>query len=56
MYPNCLVLNGVTKIGEHAVASGGFGEIWRGLIGDQPVCLKVIRIYGDSDVQKLLKV
>ncbi|THU88759.1 kinase-like protein, partial [Dendrothele bispora CBS 962.96] len=55
LYPTCLVLNGVNKIGEHPVSSGGFGEIWKGSIGEQLACLKVVRVYGDSDVQKLLK-
>jgi len=56
LYPNCLVLNDVKKVGDHPVAAGGFGEIWKGLIGGQIACLKVVKIYGDSDVQKLLKV
>ncbi|KAK7437402.1 Rho guanine nucleotide exchange factor [Stygiomarasmius scandens] len=55
LYPTCLVLDNVVKLGEHPVASGGFGEIWKGLIGDELACLKVVRIYGESDVQKLLK-
>ncbi|KAK7437373.1 Rho guanine nucleotide exchange factor [Stygiomarasmius scandens] len=55
LYPNCLVLDNVTKIGEHPVAAGGFGEIWRGLIGGQMACLKVVKVYSNSDVQKLLK-
>ncbi|THU76645.1 hypothetical protein K435DRAFT_704397, partial [Dendrothele bispora CBS 962.96] len=55
LYPNCLALENVTKVGNHPVAAGGFGEIWKGLIGEQIACLKVIKIYGDSDVQKLLK-
>jgi len=56
LYPNCLVLDNVTKIGEHPVAAGGFGEIWRGLIGGQMACLKVVKVYSNSDVQKLLRV
>ncbi|KAK7437405.1 hypothetical protein VKT23_018650 [Stygiomarasmius scandens] len=55
LYPTCLILDNVTKIGEHPVASGGFGEIWRGRVGDHLACLKIVRIYGESDVQKLLK-
>ncbi|THU85509.1 kinase-like protein [Dendrothele bispora CBS 962.96] len=55
LYPNCLALDNVTKVGDHPVAAGGFGEIWKGLIGGQMACLKVVKIYGDSDVQKLLK-
>ncbi|THU78618.1 kinase-like protein, partial [Dendrothele bispora CBS 962.96] len=55
LYPNCLALDDVTKVGDHPVAAGGFGEIWKGLIGGRIVCLKVVKIYGNSDVQKLLK-
>ncbi|THU88736.1 kinase-like protein [Dendrothele bispora CBS 962.96] len=57
LYPDSLALDAynVTKVGNHPVAAGGFGDIWKGLIGEQMVCLKVARICGDSDVQKLLK-
>ncbi|THU85506.1 hypothetical protein K435DRAFT_387949 [Dendrothele bispora CBS 962.96] len=54
LYPNCLALDNVTKVGDHPVAAGGFGEIWKGLIEGQMACLKVVKIYGGSDVQKLL--
>ena len=56
LYPNCLVLNNVTKVGNHPVAAGGFGEIWQGVIVNQMACLKVVKIYGDSDIYQLLKV
>jgi len=56
LYPNCLVLNNVTKVGDHPVAAGGFGEVWQGVVGDRMICLKVVKIYGDSDIRQLLKV
>ncbi|THU99670.1 kinase-like protein, partial [Dendrothele bispora CBS 962.96] len=55
LYPNCLMLDNVTKIGDHPAAAGGFGEVWKGSIGGQTACLKVVKIYDDSDVKKLLK-
>ncbi|KAK7437358.1 Rho guanine nucleotide exchange factor [Stygiomarasmius scandens] len=55
LYPICLVLNNVRRVGDHPVAAGGFGEIWQGVIGDQIACLKVVKIYGDSDIRELLK-
>ncbi|KAF5353073.1 hypothetical protein D9758_008752 [Tetrapyrgos nigripes] len=55
LYPSCLALNNVQKIGDHPVTAGGFGEIWKGLLGGEVSCLKVVKIYGDSEVQKLMK-
>ncbi|KAF5313814.1 hypothetical protein D9758_018714 [Tetrapyrgos nigripes] len=55
LYPSCLTLNNVQKIGDHPVTAGGFGEIWKGLLGGEVSCLKVVKIYGDSEVQKLMK-
>jgi hypothetical protein len=56
LYPTILGLNDIQKLGEYPVASGGFGEIYRGSLGGQTACLKVVKIYRDSDVHKLLKV
>ncbi|KAF9263004.1 kinase-like protein [Marasmius fiardii PR-910] len=58
-YPRCLILQNVRKIGEHPVGGGGFGDVWKGTIGDSEtvrvVCLKVVKIYLTSDVEKSLK-
>ncbi|THU93880.1 kinase-like protein [Dendrothele bispora CBS 962.96] len=54
-YPRCFVLNDIEKIGDHPIAAGGFGEIWKGLLGGRLTCLKVVKIYGDSEVDKLVK-
>jgi hypothetical protein len=35
---------------------GGFGDIKRALLGDQEVCVKVLRIFPKSEVVKILKV
>ncbi|KAF5350229.1 hypothetical protein D9758_007769 [Tetrapyrgos nigripes] len=55
LYPSCLALDNVQKIGNHPVTAGGFGEIWKGLLGGEVICLKVVKIYGDSEVQKVVK-
>ena len=39
-----------------ALASGHFGEIWKGVFRGRPVCMKVVKVYQKSDVAKLLKV
>ncbi|KAL0569037.1 hypothetical protein V5O48_012933 [Marasmius crinis-equi] len=52
--PNCLAIKNVKKLGEHPVGGGGFGDVWRGKIGDQVVCLKVVKVYLVSDVKKLM--
>ncbi|KAK7014133.1 Rho guanine nucleotide exchange factor [Paramarasmius palmivorus] len=59
LYPQCLTIRNVEKLGEHAVASGGFAEIWKGGIhseeAQEVVCLKVVRLYQSSDIKKVLK-
>jgi hypothetical protein len=58
LYPKCLALDAdnVTKLGKHPVAAGGFGDIWKGLIRGQMACLKIVRIYSESDVREFVKV
>ena len=56
LYPESLVLKGVEMVGNHAVAQGNFGDVWKGLTEGQEVAIKVLRKYVRSDVQKLLKV
>ncbi|KAJ8088403.1 Rho guanine nucleotide exchange factor [Marasmius tenuissimus] len=53
--PNCLNINSVERIGERPIDGGAFGDVWKGKIDDQLVCLKVVKFYLISDVQKLLK-
>ncbi|THU78891.1 kinase-like protein, partial [Dendrothele bispora CBS 962.96] len=55
LYPRCFTLHNIKKIGDHPLAAGGSGEIWKGLLGDQLACLKVVKVYGDSEVEKLVK-
>ncbi|KAJ7839002.1 hypothetical protein B0H14DRAFT_3869860 [Mycena olivaceomarginata] len=41
--------------GPHQVAAGGFGDVWKGLIRGETVCVKVMRVYLEADVKELLK-
>jgi hypothetical protein len=38
------------------VAGGGFGDIWKGLVGGQTVAVKSMRQFVDDDVKVSLKV
>ncbi|KAK1230088.1 Rho guanine nucleotide exchange factor [Marasmius sp. AFHP31] len=42
-------------MGSYPVAGGGFGDVWKGRVANEIVCLKVVKIYLASDVQQLLK-
>ncbi|KAL0067731.1 Rho guanine nucleotide exchange factor [Marasmius tenuissimus] len=53
--PKCLNINNVERISERPIDGGGFGDVWKGKVGSQFVCLKVVKVYLVSDVQKLLK-
>jgi hypothetical protein len=51
-----MALSGLQKIGQQAVAGGAFGDIWKGLVQEQSVCVKIMRIFEDSNVEAVLKV
>ncbi|ESK82545.1 hypothetical protein Moror_3707 [Moniliophthora roreri MCA 2997] len=56
LHPQCLAINHVEKLDDHPVAGGGFGDVWKGMLGraqSQVVCLKIVKVYLTSDVQKL---
>ncbi|KAJ8080064.1 hypothetical protein PM082_016891 [Marasmius tenuissimus] len=57
--PKCLVIQNVEKQGEHPVGGGGFGDVWKGTINHagsvRAVCLKVVKVYLTSDVNRSLK-
>ncbi|KAJ7139294.1 kinase-like domain-containing protein [Mycena epipterygia] len=54
LHPTCFVLPGLEKVG-HQVAGGGFGDIWKGLIGGQVVAVKSMRIFENVEVKTALK-
>ncbi|KAF9255248.1 kinase-like protein [Marasmius fiardii PR-910] len=55
LHPQCLTIRDVEKLGKHPVGGGAFGDVWKGRVGQQLVCLKVIRAFEDSDVKKTVK-
>ncbi|KAF7362739.1 Protein kinase domain-containing protein [Mycena venus] len=54
LHPRCFVLTGLRTNGRQ-VAGGGFGDIWKGAVGGQTVCVKIMRIFQADQVQTLLK-
>ncbi|KXN82740.1 Ephrin type-A receptor 2 [Leucoagaricus sp. SymC.cos] len=55
LYPECFVLKDVSiqKNSDgsiHTISSGKFGDVWRGTMQDQDVCLKVMRVYRNSKI------
>ncbi|KAJ7367870.1 kinase-like domain-containing protein [Mycena albidolilacea] len=54
LHPTCFTLFGLKKVGQQ-VAGGGFGDIWKGLIGGQTVAVKSMRQFMDDDVRVSLK-
>ncbi|KAF9256483.1 kinase-like protein, partial [Marasmius fiardii PR-910] len=57
LYPQCLSVRNVKKLGKYPVAHGGFGDVWKGIIGEsnEPVCVKTVKIYLQSDKEKLCR-
>ncbi|KIM71892.1 hypothetical protein PILCRDRAFT_82369 [Piloderma croceum F 1598] len=55
LYPECLVQKDIQIIGNHPMAGGSFGDVWKGLMKGQLVAVKVVRIFEASDRAQLLK-
>lgn len=43
-------------MGDIPVSSGAFGDVWRGVYGEQPVAIKGLRVYKATDVRKIRRV
>ncbi|KAJ7835779.1 kinase-like domain-containing protein, partial [Mycena leptocephala] len=54
LHPQCFVLPELHKVGNQ-VAAGGFGDLWKGLVRNISVSVKIMRVFEDSDVQAILK-
>ncbi len=52
--PEQLMVRGVERLGDHAVAWGGFADIWKGTVKAELVALKVLRLYGQPEAQKAM--
>lgn len=55
LYPSSLLLKGVEREA-FACADGGFGDVYKGKFRDQPVCIKIMRVYKSSQVERTIKV
>ncbi|KAJ7740620.1 kinase-like domain-containing protein [Mycena metata] len=53
LYPRCLTLTGLQQ--ERLMAGGSFGDVYKGLLGDQSVAIKMMRVFEESDIDALLK-
>lgn len=49
-------LQGLKKLGEIAVASGGTTDTWRGVLDNEQVALKAFRIYTPQDLREAKKI
>ncbi|KAF7377585.1 Protein kinase domain-containing protein [Mycena sanguinolenta] len=54
LHPRCFVLSGLQRLGQQ-VSGGGFGDIWKGSVRGQNVCVKIMRIFGNSNIKAALK-
>ncbi|TDL21451.1 kinase-like protein, partial [Rickenella mellea] len=53
IYPDCLSLTKVERLGEDPLMGGGFADIWKGEFAKRPVALKALRVFvHDSSAKK----
>ncbi|KAJ6487845.1 kinase-like domain-containing protein [Mycena sanguinolenta] len=50
LHPTCFPLTDLQIMG-HQVAAGAFGDIWKGIVREQIVSVKVMRIFRDAEVR-----
>ncbi|KAG5353082.1 hypothetical protein C0989_010464 [Termitomyces sp. Mn162] len=55
LYPVCYRLKGVEQVEAEPVTAGGFADIYKAKFQGQVVCLKVIRLYQNSQLEYVLK-
>ncbi|KAJ6521959.1 kinase-like domain-containing protein [Mycena vulgaris] len=53
LYPRCLTLTGLEQ--GRLVVGGSFGDVYKGLLCDQTVAVKMMRVFEESDIDALLK-
>jgi hypothetical protein len=46
----------ISTVGEHPIASGGFGDVWEGSYGGRRVAIKALRIYKEEDMRNVKRV
>ncbi|KAJ6600554.1 kinase-like domain-containing protein, partial [Mycena vulgaris] len=53
-YPRCFALRHL-KLAGNPIAAGTFGDIWKTQFHKETVCVKVMRVYEEGDIEALLK-
>ena len=56
LYPGVLLQKEVTLESEDPLASGQFGDIWKGTLHGQTIAVKVLKLYMTSDLLQHFKV
>jgi hypothetical protein len=54
--PSSFILQDVKKESEHAVAGGGFADVYIGVYSGQKVALKVLRVFVKANQRRIIKV
>lgn len=50
--PSLMIIRDVTRNGSNPVAGGGFADVWNGMRGNIDVALKVLRMFGEGELNK----
>ena len=49
-------MKGIKIVGKVAIDFGGYGDIWKGLLGGKEIAVKILKILHKSEKDKFLKV
>ncbi|KAJ7670974.1 hypothetical protein B0H17DRAFT_1245424 [Mycena rosella] len=53
LHPQCFTLTNILK--QEKPVGGSFGDVYKGKLDDQCVAVKMMRVFGESDIDALLK-
>ena len=56
LLPRSLQIQACYDLSGIAHCRGGFADVWKGTYGDREVAVKALRIYANSDLQKITRV
>lgn len=49
------MIHDLQKLGSHPVGGGGFADIWQGELLGRTVALKVLRLFGQTDITEQIR-
>ncbi|KAI5121748.1 hypothetical protein M0805_009037 [Coniferiporia weirii] len=53
--PSAIIIPGIQRLGDNPLHGGGFADVWKGELGGSYFALKALRVFNETDNEKLEK-